>query len=81
MKRIIRLSESRLHRIIYESVDRLLKETFADPTVDWNDDELICPYCESNDVQEIRGKDGSWDGYCKCYDCGNVFDIEMRHDF
>jgi len=75
-KKLIRLTESDLHRIVKESVDKILKETFADPTIDWDDSELRCPYCESDNVQEVRGKDGSWDGSCRCYDCGKVFDID-----
>jgi hypothetical protein len=79
-KKLIRLTESDLHRIVKESVGKILKEGYYDDLHDYmgQEDEpnLICPYCESDNVQEVRGKDGSWDGSCRCYDCGKVFDID-----
>lgn len=77
-KKLIRLTESDLHRIVKESIGKILKEGYyEDLYLDDNDDsELRCPYCESDNVQEVRGKDGSWDGSCRCYDCGKVFDID-----
>lgn len=77
-KKLIRLTESDLHRIVKESIGKILKEGYyEDLYLDDNDDsELKCPYCESDNVQEIMGKNGSWDGSCKCYDCGKVFDID-----
>lgn len=80
MKKLIRLTEGDLHRVVKESVDKILKEGYYDDLHDYwgQEDEpnLICPYCESDNVQEVRGKDGSWDGSCRCYDCGKVFDID-----
>ena len=79
-KKLIRLTEQDLHRIVKESVGKILKEGYYDDLHDYwgQEDEpnLICPYCESDNVQEVRGKDGSWDGSCRCYDCGKVFDID-----
>lgn len=79
-KKLIRLTESDLHRIVKKSVNRILKEGYYDDLHDYwgQEDEpnLICPYCESDNIQEVRGKDGSWDGSCRCYDCGKVFDID-----
>lgn len=79
-KKLIRLTESDLHRIVKESVGKILKEGYYDDLHDYwgQEDEpnLICPYCESDNVQEVRGKDGSWDGSYRCYDCGKVFDID-----
>ena len=79
-KKLIKLTEQDLHRIVKESVGKILKEGYYDDLHDYwgQEDEpnLICPYCESDNVQEVRGKDGSWDGSCRCYDCGKVFDID-----
>ena len=79
-RKLIRLTESDLHKIVKESVGKILKEGYYDDLHDYwgQEDEpnLICPYCKSDNVQEVRGKDGSWDGSCRCYDCGEVFDID-----
>lgn len=79
-KKLIKFTESDLHRIVKESVGKILKEGYYDDLHDYwgQEDEpnLICPYCESDNVQEVRGKDGSWDGSYRCHDCGKVFDID-----
>jgi len=73
-------TESYVRNIVKESINKTLKEGYLDDLHDYwgQEDEpnLICPYCESDNVQELIGKDGTWDGSCKCYDCGNVFDID-----
>ena len=79
-KKLIRLTEQDLHRMVKESVGKILKEGYYEDLHDYwgKEDEPnpICPYCESDNVQEVRGKNGSWDGSCRCYDCGRVFDID-----
>ena len=47
-KALIRLTESDLHRIIKESVNRILKEGYYDFDDDFNADDVECPYCGSN---------------------------------
>lgn len=84
-KALIRLTESDLHRIIKESVNRILKEGYYDFDDDFNADDVECPYCGSNNVEPISAIDTHY----RCLDCGEEFYLDggwepdwgaMRHE-
>ena len=84
-KPLIRLTESDLHRIIKESVNRILKEGYYDFDDDFNADDVECPYCGSNNVEPISAIDTHY----RCLDCGEEFYLDdgwepdwgaMRHE-
>ena len=68
-KKLIRLTESDLHRIVKESVNRLLME--FNPYED-SDYPTECPYCGSDDIECVggRGIEEKW----VCHDCGEEFE-------
>lgn len=77
----IRLTESDLHRIVKESVNRMLKEGYYF----FEDDDVECPYCGSDNVEAIS----AIDTYYRCLDCGEEFYLDngwepdwdaMRHE-
>lgn len=71
-KPLIRLTESELHRIIKESVNRILKEGYYDFDNDFNADDVECPYCGSNNVEPISAIDTHY----RCLDCGEEFYLD-----
>ena len=84
-KKLIRLTESDLHRIIKESFNRILKEGYYDFDDDFNADDVECPYCGSNNVEPISAIDTHY----RCLDCGEEFYLDggwepdwgaMRHE-
>ena len=84
-KPLIRLTESDLHKIIKESVNRILKEGYYDFDDDFNADDVECPYCGSNNVEPISAIDTHY----RCLDCGEEFYLDggwepdwgaMRHE-
>ena len=68
-KKLIRLTEGDLHRIVKESVNRLLME--FNPYED-SDYPTECPYCDSDDIECVGGigVDEKW----VCHDCGEEFE-------
>jgi len=85
-KTIIRLTESDLHRIVKESVNKILKEGYYEDMYldDYNDD-VECPSCGSNNVEPISAIDTHY----RCLDCGEEFYLDsgwepdwgaMRHE-
>jgi DNA-directed RNA polymerase subunit RPC12/RpoP len=84
-KKLIKLTESDLRRIIKESVNRILKEGYYDFDDDFNADDVECPYCGSNNVEPISAIDTHY----RCLDCGEEFYLDggwepdwgaMRHE-
>ena len=84
-KKLIRLTESDIHRIVKESVDRILKEGYYDFYDDFNADDVECPSCGSNNVEPISAIDTHY----RCLDCGEEFYLDsgwepdwgaMRHE-
>jgi hypothetical protein len=80
-KTLIRLTESDLHRIVKESVKRILREEGEicnwgyDDDVDYDYDEsnyppFACPYCGMWPVDEIG------DGEFMCPECGKTFTVD-----
>lgn len=65
MKRIVRLTENDLHKIVKESVNKILKEE------DWNRFKATCPKCGSKDTGFINMGGGCCGHYC--HSCGNMF--------
>ena len=85
VKKLIRLTESDLHRIVKESVNRILKEGYYDFYDDFNADDVECPSCGSNNVEPISAIDTHY----RCLDCGEEFYLDsgwepdwgaMRHE-
>ena len=84
-KQIVRLTESDLHGIVKESVNRILKEGYYDFDDYFNADDVECPYCGSNNVEPISAIDTHY----RCLDCGEEFYLDsgwepdwdaMRHE-
>lgn len=79
-KNIIRLTESDLHKIIKESVNRILKEGYYEDLHDYmgqSDEPDYCPYCDSYNIENVGGlpnwAGGTGDKW-RCNDCGEEFD-------
>ena len=84
-KKLIRLTEDDLHRIVKESVNRILKEGYYDFDDDFNANDVECPSCGSNNVEPISAIDTHY----RCLDCGEEFYLDggwepdwgaMRHE-
>lgn len=63
--------ENRINRIVKESMNRVLRESFSNP-YDEPDYPTECPYCESDNIECIGGRGISerW----VCNDCGEEFE-------
>lgn len=77
---LIRLTESDLHDIIKESVNRILKEGYYEDLYDYmgqSDEPDYCPYCDSHNIENV-GDLPNWAGGTgdkwRCNDCGEEFD-------
>ena len=84
-KKLIRLTEDDLHKIVKESVDRILKEGYYEDMYLNDYDDVECPSCGSNNVEPISAIDTHY----RCLDCGEEFYLDggwepdwgaMRHE-
>ena len=69
MKKIVRLTESDLHRIVKESVKKIIREFNPDEDYDYPSE---CPYCGSDNIECVGGLGVSekW----VCHDCDEYFE-------
>ena len=84
MKQIIRLTESDLHRIVKESVQRILKEQEWDTHLQQDDDEPTSfEYLDTDDEwyseEDYNGHQGQ-PGLIRSYDIGTVYDSNVEQE-
>lgn len=69
MKKLVKLTESDLHKIVKESVKKMLKEGRFDDKV------AFCPYCGSENIEWMGDAYGDEETPFHCHQCDKWFGV------